>query len=152
MPSLCWSDSVQSPSEPHRPRPAPMPLAQRTLAATPEGSALVTSFNTQMKKAQANHSGPLVPTVCIYVQTHCTFLVPKGERILSGYLKKAGEVGGSVFALAWGKWLSFSCGGLRGQSSTDLNRNSWRPAQRVLPVLNLDAVGSTWSGPRCLAL
>lgn len=78
------------------------PLAQ--LAATPEGSVLVIYFSDLMKKAQPNHSGHLVPTICIYVQTCCTFLVLKVKGPL-GLLEEDRSSGekpaGSLFALAW---------------------------------------------------
>lgn len=78
------------------------PLAQ--LAVTPEGSVLLIYFSDLMKKAQPNHSGHLVPTICIYVQTCCTFLVLKVKKPLGLFEedRSSGEKpAGSMFALAW---------------------------------------------------
>lgn len=102
MLSLGWSVSVRSAAEPCQPRPAPVPLAQ--LAATPGGSALVICFSDLMIKAQPNHSGHLVPTVYIYVQTCCTFLVPKVKKprgLFAEGRSSEEKPSGSMFALAW---------------------------------------------------
>lgn len=94
-----------------------MPLAQQTLAATPEGGALVIYFNALMTKSRPNHPGHPVPTVCIYVQYVLYFSGAQRKKNPFGLFEEGGSLLGRRLLAA----------GLHWPGKMSLNVFRWRP-------------------------